>query len=421
MNVLIQPKPLKGTVAVPPSKSQSHRMIIAASLAKGKSVISNIAYSEDVVATIGAMEKLGVKFIKNTHQLIVSGVGRVSINDDNFVECNESGSTLRFLIPIFSLSKEKIVFTGKRSLFKRPMSVYDDLFKKLNLGFQQNEDSIIISGSLSSGTYEIPGNISSQFISGLLFALPLLRGDSKIKIIGPIESKQYIDMTIDTLNLFQIQIIEKENEYFIKGNQMYHPTNCTIEGDYSQLAFFAVLGTINGDILCKNVPYHSKQPDRKIIDHIINMGGNITQNENGILFKKAYTSGRVIDVSQSPDIAPILAILAGLSVGETSIVNAGRLKMKESNRLLSTTETLRQLGVTVEMGDDYMKIQGVDAFNGGIFESYNDHRIVMSIAIAASRATHSVMIKNAEAINKSYPNFFEDLEKLGANITYIEE
>lgn len=421
MNVLIQPKALKGAVNIPPSKSQSHRMIIAASLAKGKSVISNIAYSEDVVATIGAMEKLGVKFIKNTHQLIVSGVGRVTISDDNFVECNESGSTLRFLIPIFSLSKEKIVFTGKRSLFKRPMSVYDDLFKKLNLGFQQNEDSIIITGSLSSGTFEIPGNISSQFISGLLFALPLLRGDSKIKIIGPIESKQYIDMTIDTLSQFQIHIVEKENEYFIKGNQCYHPTNCTIEGDYSQMAFYAVLGTINGDILCKNIPYDSKQPDRKIVDYILSMGGNAIQTEGGILFKKSSTVGRTIDVSQSPDIAPILAILAGLSVGETSIINAGRLKMKESNRLLSTTETLKQLGVPVVMGEDFMTITGVSSFLGGTFESYNDHRIVMSIAVAASRASHSVIIKNAEAINKSYPNFFEDLEKLGANITYIEE
>ncbi|MDD3122182.1 MAG: 3-phosphoshikimate 1-carboxyvinyltransferase [Candidatus Izemoplasmatales bacterium] len=421
MNVLIQPKQLTGTVVVPPSKSQSHRAIIAASLSKGKSVISNITYSEDIVATIGAMEKLGVKFIKNTHQLIVSGVGRVSISDDNFVDCNESGSTLRFVIPIFSISKEKIVFTGKRSLFKRPMSVYEDLFKNLGLGFQQNEDSIIISGSLTAGLYEIPGNISSQFISGLMFALPLVKGDSKIKIIGTLESKQYIDMTIDTLHQFQIQVIEKDNEYIIKGSQTYHPSNVTIEGDYSQLAFFGVLGTISGEVSCKNIPFNSKQPDRKIIDYILTMGGNISQNDNILIFKQSNTKGTIIDVSQSPDIAPILAILAGLSEGQTSIINAGRLKMKESNRLVSTYETLIQLGVPVEMGDDYLIIQGVKEFSGGTFDSYNDHRIVMSVAIASSRATHPIIIKNAEAINKSYPNFFEDLEKLTAIITYIEE
>jgi len=418
---MIHPSELKGSINIPPSKSQSHRAIIAASLSKGKSVISNIVYSDDIMATIGAMEKLGVKFVKNTHHLTVIGVQRISISDDNFVECNESGSTLRFLIPIFSLCKDKVVFTGKRSLFKRPMNIYEEIFDKLNLVFQKNEDSIIVSGALSPGVYEIPGNISSQFISGLLFALPLVKGDSKIVITGKFESKQYVDMTLETLKQFHILIEEQGNEYIIKGNQSYKSCNVFIEGDYSQLAFFAVLGTISGDVFCRKIPMTSHQPDRLILDYIQKMGGRIEVKENGIIIRKAKTIGAVLDVSQCPDIAPVLGILAGLSEGKTLIINAQRLKMKESNRLLSTYETLKSLGVQVIMNEDSLEITGRDSFEGGIFDSFQDHRIAMSIAVASSRANRNVLITNAEVINKSYPDFYIDLEKLGAKIEYIEE
>ncbi|MGD9909526.1 MAG: 3-phosphoshikimate 1-carboxyvinyltransferase [Candidatus Izemoplasmatales bacterium] len=421
MNVIIRPKPLKGSVVIPPSKSQSHRAIIAASLSRGKSVISNIAYSEDVLATIGAMEKLGAKFTKSEHELVVTGIKKISVSDDNFVECNESGSTLRFIIPIFALAKEKVVFTGKRSLFKRPMSVYEDLFDQNRMSFQKNDESIIISGGLTNGTFRVPGNISSQFISGLLFALPLTKGDSTIIIEGNLESKQYIDMTIDTLREFQVRIIETNEGYLIPGNQTYHSNNITVEGDYSQLAFFAVLGSISDDIYCKNIPFNSKQPDKAILDYVSQMGGKFEYTKNGINFYRSETNGIDIDVSQCPDIAPILGILGALSSGTTRIINASRLKMKESNRLLSTYETLVKLGVNVTMGEDYLVIEGKDTLEGGVFDSYQDHRIVMSVAVAASRASSNVYIRHAEAINKSYPDFFKDLEKLGAEITYVEE
>jgi len=421
MNVIIRPKLLKGTVVIPPSKSQSHRAIIAASLSRGKSIISNIAYSEDIVATIGAMEKLGAKFVKSDHELIVTGIKKVSINDDNFVECNESGSTLRFIIPIFALAKEKVVFTGKRSLFRRPMTVYEDLFASKQLSFQKNDESIIISGGLTNGTYHIPGNISSQFISGMLFALPLTKGDSNIVIQGALESKQYVDMTIDILKEFQIKIVETNEGYFIPGNQSYRCKNITIEGDYSQLAFYGVLGAIGSSVYCKNIPFESKQPDQAVVKYISEMGGNVEYTKTGINFLESTTHGIDIDVSQCPDIAPILSVLGALSEGTTRIINASRLKMKESNRLLSTYETLVKLGVNVTMGEDYLIIEGTKSFNGGVFDSYQDHRIVMSVAIASSRATSNVYIRHAEAINKSYPDFFKDLEKLGAEITYVEE
>jgi len=421
MKVLIQPKPLKGTVFVPPSKSQAHRAIIAASLSKGKSVISNIEYSEDIVATIGAMEKIGAKFIRNTAHLIVSGVSKVSISDDNFIECNESGSTLRFVLPILSLSKEKVVFTGKRSLIQRPMNIYEDMFRRLNLAFIRNDDSIIINGSLTSGTYDVPGNVSSQFFSGLLFSLPLVKGDSKINIVGKLESKQYIDMTIDVVRQFGIMIDETAYGYFVRGGQSYHPCNITVEGDYSQMAFFAVASALNGDIVCRGVPLVSKQPDRLITDYMSKMNCDFTFHDNSIHFHKSSPIAAEIDVSQCPDIAPILAILASLSQGTTLISGAARLKIKESNRLQSVYDTLIKFGVQAELGDDFLKIQGRTDLNGGIFDSFNDHRIVMSVAIASVRANHPVIIKNAEAVNKSYPSFFEVLEHLGADITYIEE
>jgi len=177
MNVLINPSKLSGTITIPPSKSQSHRAIICAAMAKGKSVINNVVLSDDVLATLSAMEKIGAKIIRNNHQLIIQGVSRISISDDNFIDCNESGSTLRFLIPLLSLSRQKIVLTGKPSLFKRPMGVYEQLFKNCNLCYQANDKSIIINGAIPEGTYRIPGNISSQFVSGLMFALPLQKGD----------------------------------------------------------------------------------------------------------------------------------------------------------------------------------------------------------------------------------------------------
>ena len=421
MNVLIYPRKLGGSVAVPPSKSQSHRAIIAASLAKGKSVISNVIYSEDILATIGAMEKIGVKFIKNPNQLIVNGVSRIGISDDNFIECNESGSTLRFLIPILSLSRQKIVFTGKKSLFQRPLGVYESLFKNMKLQFQKNEDSLIISGSLMPGNYSIPGNISSQFISGLLFAFPLLKGDSKITIVEPYESKKYVDMTLDMLKKSGIEVLESNLTYTIKGNQTYSPIQIKIEGDYSQMAFFAVMGLIGEDIECKNMPFESLQPDFKIMDFIAQTKGQFTKIDNGYQFIKSQTVSGTFDVSQSPDIAPILAILLALSKGTSVIENADRLKLKESNRLLSTYNTLKTLGVKVEMTEDSLIIEGQPDFEGGIFDSYNDHRIVMSIAAASVRCKKQVLIKNAEAVQKSYPDFFEDFKSLGAEITFLEE
>ena len=421
MTVIIHPKPLSGSVRIPPSKSQAHRAIIAASLAKGKSVITNIAYSDDIVATIGAMEKIGVRFIQNPNQLIVNGINRISVTDDNFIECNESGTTLRLVMPVISLSRQKIVFTGKKSLFQRPLGIYESLFQKMNLPFQKSETSFILSGSVTSGDYELPGNVSSQFVSGLLFALPLCKDDSRLTVLEPFESRGYVDLTIDMLKIAGVNVKVDGNTYLISGSQQYKPFNLKIEGDYTQLATYAVMGLCNGDIDCIGVPETSLQPDRRILDFIRLAKGQYTLGENRITFKKMPTVGAVFDVSQSPDIAPALCILAAASKGESRIENAYRLKYKESNRLYSVYNTLKTLGVSATLLEDGLVIQGKTSFEGGVFDSFNDHRIVMAIAAASVLGTTQIIIRNADAVNKSYPDFFADMAKLGADIEWIED
>jgi 3-phosphoshikimate 1-carboxyvinyltransferase len=421
MNVLINPKPLSGTIAIPPSKSLSHRAIIAASLCKGKSVINNIVLSDDVLATLDIMEKVGVRITRNPHQLVIHGQGKITVGDDNFFDCNESGSTLRFLVPVLALSRQKVVFTGKPGLFKRPMQVFETLFKEQGFCFQQTEKSIILAGTLSPGVYPIPGNVSSQFISGLMFALPLLNGDSKIEVTTPLESAEYVDLTIDMLRHFQIQIVKVEDGFLIPGNQTYRSATIDVESDYSQLAFFAVAGILSGPITCKRFLPGSLQPDRRIIEIVRSMGGSVSEKKGEFTFAKSKTVGVTIDVSQCPDIAPVLSLLGALSEGRTIIDNAQRLRLKETNRIKTTTDTLMALGAPVEVNESSFIINGVSVLSGGVFDSFGDHRIAMTIAVAAIRAKAPVVIKNAEAVNKSYPNFFKDYQSLGGDVTIIEE
>jgi 3-phosphoshikimate 1-carboxyvinyltransferase len=421
MNVLINPKPLTGTIQIPPSKSLSHRAVIAASLSKGKSVIRNIVLSDDVLATVDAMEKIGVRIVRQPRQLVIHGLGKVQIGDDNFFDCNESGSTLRFLIPVLALSKQKFVLTGKPGLFKRPLQVFETLFKERGFFFQQNETNILVSGTLEPGVFEIPGNVSSQFISGYLFALPLLREDSRIVLTTPLESAEYTDLTVDMLRQFGVRVDKTDEGFYIYGNQSYKASSIDIESDYSQLAFFAVAGALSGPITAKHFRTNSLQPDRRVVDIVRQMGGIVDLKNGDYVFSKAPLCGTTIDVSQCPDIAPVLGVLGGLSEGETHIVNAQRLKIKETNRIKTTADTLSAFGVDVQTSDSTIDIVGTSVYNGGVFDSFGDHRIAMAIAIGAIKAKSPVVIKNAEAVNKSYPNFFRDYQSLGGDVTYIEE
>lgn len=418
MRVEVYPSKVSGVVTPPPSKSFLHRMIICASLAKGKSTIHNVSYSEDIVATLSAFESIGVKIDKFPTKIVIESKGLPLLQQEKRVNCNESGSTIRFLIPIFS-SKYKALFTGNSTLFRRPFSIYEDIYESQGIRWEKSSQSILTEGALKPGNYIIPGDVSSQFISGLLFILPTLDGDSTIEVTKKFESSQYVDITVSVLKLFGINVEKIGNIYKINGNQKYVSRDVKTENDYSQLAFFAVLGMINNNIQVLGFNQNSLQPDRKILDFIEEMNGLIIRTKTSLEFVKSNTTGTTIDVSQSPDIAPILGLLAACSKGKTNIINAKRLVMKESNRLASTFDILKKLGVDVKIENDSLIIHGSQTLHGNEFDSYNDHRIVMTLAIAGTVCDQKLTINNAEAINKSYPDFFKDLQSLGAEIKYI--
>ncbi len=418
MRVKVYPSVVSGSITPPASKSLLHRSIICACMAKGESTIKNVIYSKDVEATLRAFESLGVKVIRDRNQIIIISDGYDSFTEDVSIDCNESGSTIRFLIPVLSNNKNAY-FKGKSSLISRPMNIYEDIFNHQGLLFKRHTDYIETKGRISSGYYQIPGDISSQFISGLLFILPVLDGDSIIEITGNFESSSYVDMTVKILNEFGIKVEKIGPKFFVQGNQKYQNSSVKVESDYSQLAFFAVLGIVNNDIEIRNISSDSLQPDKQILAIIEQMGGLIEQLDDSLYIHRSQTTGITIDLSQCPDIGPILGVLAACSNGTTNIINAKRLVIKESNRLLSTYEVLKEFGVDVLMSEDSLTIHGSMQLNANELDSFNDHRMAMSIAIAATIASSPIIINRAEAIEKSYPTFYQDLASLGVRIEFL--
>lgn len=418
MKVTVYPSKCNGKIKVPPSKSIAHRSIICASLANGRSILNNIAFSQDILATIEGMCSLGASIIKNDNQLIIEGIKDFSNLQNTLINCSESGSTLRFFIPIFSLTGKTITFVGKNKLLQRPQNVYADIFNKNRLYYFQDKEKIKINGCLKSGTYTLKGDISSQFITGLMFALPLLEGNSIIKILPPFESKSYVQLTIDVLKSFGINIeIVDEFTFFINGNQKYTPTDYTIEGDFSQLAFFAVLGAINNTIECTGVNPNSNQGDRQIIDILRRCHIDVVEKENGYIFHKGIPCGTNINLENCPDLGPILTILASFGKGSFVLTNAKRLRFKESDRILAMEMELKKLGIDISSDENNIFINDyIHNLNSTTVSGHKDHRIVMSLAIAGTLLNTPITISGAEAIEKSYPNFFSDLKSIGIKL-----
>ncbi|AIO18293.1 3-phosphoshikimate 1-carboxyvinyltransferase [Candidatus Izimaplasma bacterium HR1] len=413
------PSNLKGDIKVPASKSMSHRALICASLAKGRSVITNVVFSEDIMTTINALKQLGANFEIDRDTVTVNGVQKPKYDNDP-VFCNESGSTLRFLIPLFSLTDKEIIFTGKESLISRPQTIYKKIFEHDQNIFNKTYNKIVVKGSVKSREYFIDGNVSSQFFSGLMFSLPLLKDDSTIYYNGKLESRSYIDLTIEMLDLYGIEIKEIENGYFIPGNQTYKPHNYQVEGDYSQAAFFLVAGILNGAVRLDDLNHESFQGDYEIINIIKRMKGKIIFTENGFVTEHSQTHGTTIDISNCPDLGPIVALLGALSKGTTTITNIARLRLKESDRVESTVNTLQALGVNINVKDEQIIIYGRKSFKGNItLDSYNDHRIAMMISIAATRCQNPVFLTNANAVNKSYPHFYNDYKSIGGLLEIV--
>ena len=418
--ITILPQRLKGQVIIPPSKSLAHRSIISAALCRGESIIHNIEISKDIEATMNIMEDLGGKIKKEKDSLKINGenIFKYSKAELNF-QCNESGSTLRFLIPIALVKEGSYIFHGKGNLGERPLTPYYDIFKEHNINYIVDKEGLPlrIKGSLKSAIYKVPGNISSQFISGLLFALPMLKGDSEIRITTPLESRGYVDLTIDVLRNFGITIKNCGYEKFlIGGNQSYTPGDFTVEGDYSQGAFYLVAGAIGNEVVCKGLKKESLQGDKAILDILKEMGVTVELEKDYIKALPSEIKGIDIDGSQCPDLVPVLAVLSSLAKGTTRIKNVGRLRIKECDRLFATARELNKIGGRIKELEDSLIIEGIDEFRGGTVNSHNDHRIAMALAIAATRAKEPVIIEEPLAVEKSYPKFFEDYISLGGNI-----
>lgn len=418
MNVRIKKGLLDGVVNVPSSKSLTHRAIIAASLACGESIISNVSYSKDIDATIKAMESLGASIRKDNDTLYIKGCYPKCVN--NVIDCSESGSTTRFLIPLSILTKTKMTIIGHNKLIDRPLDPYFEIFIQDNISYSKEEHylPLTVNGEFKGGRYKIRGDVSSQFITGLLFTLPLIENDSIIEITTKLESKSYIDLTLDILAKFGINITFKDNCYYIKGMQSYKPYNYTVEGDFSQAAFFLVADALGSNVRLKNLNPNSLQGDKAILDDLKRFGANIVYENNLYSVTSSNYNALDIDVSNTPDLGPILCVLLNSVKGTSRLVNAERLRIKECDRITCVKAELNKIGFNIEETKDSMIINGTTIVKSGIVDSHNDHRLVMAFSVAATISDSDIVITNAEAINKSYPKFFEDFKQLGGNISY---
>ena len=419
-NLKINPSRLKGEVKIPPSKSMAHRAIICAALSEGLSIIENIDYSDDIIATIDAMKSLGATIVRYKDHLEVIGVYGVpkKAKDFRIIDCNESGSTLRFLVPISLLFSGRSKFIGKGNLGKRPLTTYYNIFDNQGIEYSYEEGNLnlIINGKLKPGVFEVEGNVSSQFITGLLFTL---NGDSKIIITTEMESKGYIDLTLRAMSDFGVEIINNNyREFIIKGNQKYNARNYRVEGDYSQAAFFLCADALGNNVLCQDLDLNSLQGDKEVIDILERMNVVFNSKDTDV---KGIINGEliatIIDGSQCPDIIPVLTAVAALSKGITEIINAGRLRIKECDRLAAVTSELNKLGAKIIEKEDGLLVTGVEKLKGNVeVWSHKDHRIAMTLAIASTRCEEPIVIKDYECIAKSYPRFFDDFRTLGGDI-----
>lgn len=409
-----------GTVNVPPSKSDVHRAIICAAMANGVSRISPVALSNDIKATIGCIKALGADAVLENNVLTVDGTNMYK-NKTALLDCGESGSTLRFFIPIAAVGNINATFVGKGKLPQRPIGIFTEALPKAGTVCKTEGGlPLEIKGQLKSGIFEIPGNVSSQFITGLLLALPILEGDSEIVLTSPLESVGYIAMTIRTMKQFGVNIDTTENGWHIKGGQTYKSCNYTTDGDWSQAAFFMVLGAIGGKVTVKGVAKDSTQGDKKCAEILARFGAKVTQLDNEVTVEKRELKAITIDASQIPDLVPVLSVCAAFAEGTTKIINAERLRIKECDRLKATAELLNNLGGKVKELSDGLEITGVSSLKGGNVNGYNDHRIVMSAAVCAARSDEDITATFAMSINKSYPDFYIDYNSIGGKANVLD-
>jgi len=399
MKIKIEKGLARGSVKAPPSKSYAHRLLICAALSQGESRIEGISQSEDVKATLDCIRALGIDFTKTGDTVSINGM----MGDGEYIfNCRESGSTLRFFIPIALLSGKTCVFTGTERLMARGIGLYEELLASCGITFIKEKDRITAKGRLKPGYFSLRGDVSSQYISGLLFALPLLDGDSVISITTELESAPYVDITIECLRSFGVEIEKGSNTYYIRGKQAYKPCSVTVEGDYSNAAFLDGFNILGGDVSVLGLNENSLQGDKIYREY----------------FKLIKSGTPTVDISACPDLGPVLFALASACNGAT-FVGTKRLKIKESDRAEAMKAELMKLGVKVEIFENSVKVSGGAKAPEGELNGHNDHRIVMALALLLSR--FGGVIDGCEAVSKSYPDFFDIICKLGIGSEFLSE
>lgn len=402
MDIRITPTKLKGTMAIPPSKSYSHRGLIAAYLGGGEAV--GVGESADIRATRECLEA-----IKNKKPLYA----------------NESGSTLRFMIPVALALNGEVEISGSERLMERPLDDYFNIFAEKGIEYRLENNTLYARGRLAGGDYCIRGDVSSQFITGLLFALPLLDGDSSLKLTTKLESAGYVDLTLDVLRAFGIKVDRSVSDdgfevYNIAGNQKYiEPDGLAVEGDWSNGSFWLVCGALGGSVTVRGLDMNSSQRDKEIINVLKAMGADVIIGDGITVTAPAGLKGVEVSVAQTPDMVPVLAAAMALADGSSLITDAERLKIKESDRLRTVYDFLSRLGSDITYGGSGLSLTGKAKLAGGEVESHNDHRIAMAAAVASCGCKNAVIINGAEAVRKSYPNFFDDFAALGGKVKEI--
>ncbi len=389
----------EGKVFAPSSKSMAHRLLICAGLSDTVTTVNNVAFSQDILATLDCLKAIGANVDIDGDTVKIMGVTPDKFNDNIVANCRESGSTLRFFIPILLLGGKKSTLIGSEYLFRRPLDVYKEICEKQGIQFDLSDGKLDIDGKLNSGEYTICGNISSQFISGLLFALPLLENDSIIHITPPVESRPYIDMTLSSLKTFGVNAVWQDNyTLYIKGNQKHLQNSVTVEGDYSNAAFYEAFNLIGGNVEILGLNEESLQGDKVYYK----------------LFDLLETEKPIIDITDCPDLAPILITVAALKNG-AEFVGTKRLEIKESNRGVVMADELAKFGADIVVYDNKIIVNKVDLHvPTEKLSGHNDHRIVMSLAVIAS--VYGATISGIEAVSKSFPDFFEKIKLLGIKV-----
>lgn len=418
MDILLKNNKLTGSVKVPSSKSLAHRYLICGALAKEPgSVISEISMSEDILATINALSALGAKIdIKKdicTIDRCITPKRKIEI------DCNESGSTLRFMLPIALMVADEAEFLGRGRLLDRPLTPYFDILDSQGIPYELTKDNLKIKGRLSGNRFEVPGDVSSQFITGLLFLAVLKEEEVIIDVTTPLQSADYINITISAFESFGVHVRKEENKFIVPTGRCFSKKNVSVEGDYSQAAFFLTAGALGNDVSVLGLREGSLQGDKQILNILKDSGAKVTLGGIETKAEKYRPWPFVVDAANVPDLVPILAVLACGIEGESRIINAARVRLKESDRLYAIANELNALGGNVSELEDGLVIKGKGTLKGGTCSSHNDHRIAMALAIASSICEGNVKIKDVGCIAKSYPLFFKHLAQLGGEYEYV--